>query len=135
VVERIEAVPSEKDAWVTVGDDAYLYKNFGSLANRPTISGTQFYADVEFWKQTGDPDYEKITNREAHITFSDNPSLTKPLTLVRNNSFVVTFECSDFIKQHVQFALSTHPLDKACVKQVDKVEYPKATFYLYKVSD
>jgi hypothetical protein len=135
VVTAMQNVSSRHDTWVVVGDDAYNYNESGVLAARPTLSGIQTYPALSFWKQTGDADYNYVTNRESHVVFTDNPNLKTPLTLVHNNSFNVKFECSRFIEDHVQYALSVHPLTEPCVKQIGPtINYPKVTFYIYQVN-
>ena len=134
VLSAMQSVSGPHDSWVVVGDDAYNYGEYGILAVRPTLSGMQTYPTLDLWRQTGDPNYNYVTNRESHVVFSDNPELKSPLTLVHNNSFEVKFDCSPFIKQHVRYALSVHPLKDSCVKQVGPtISYPKVTFYMYKV--
>lgn len=134
VINKMAADSGKNDTWATVGDDAYIYQNYGLLAGRTSLSGSQIYPNEDLWKQTGDPNYNFVTNREAHIVFTDNPALKKPLTLVHENSFNVKFECSDFIKNNIQYALSIHPLKFACVKQIDTVKYPATTFYIYRIA-
>lgn len=134
VLNAMQTVSHKNDTWAIVGDDAYNFNEFGILASRPSVSGLQAYPTLEFWKQTGDPNYKQVVNRESHVVFTDNPNLNSPLTLVHNNSFNVKFECSKFIEDHVQYALSVHPLTEPCVKQVGSpISYPQVTFYMYKV--
>ena len=135
VTASMQKVSGKQDTWVIVGDDAYNYNEYGILAVRPTLSGIQTYPTLAFWRQTGDPNYNYVTNRESHVVFTDNPNLKTPLTLVHNNSFNVKFECSKFIEAHVQYALSVHPLTASCVKQVGStINYPEVTFYMYRVN-
>lgn len=133
VFVKMQDISPKNATWIVVGDDAYDYNEFAAVAGRPTLSGIQSYSHLDFWRQAGDPNYNYVTNREAHIVFTDNPDLKMPLRLLHNNSFNVKFECSDFIKNHVQYALSVHRLSEPCVRQIDSTSYPKVTFYMYRV--
>ena len=134
VISQMAAVSKPSDAWVTVGTDAGAYENFGLLAGRPSLSGTQFVPELKFWGQLG-AQYETIYNREGHAFFSDDPSLTQPIEFLQTDAFMVKFECSNFIKQNAQFALSVHPLvGFSCIKLVQTIKYPQITFYLYRIS-
>ncbi|HVX48154.1 MAG TPA: hypothetical protein VHA05_02240 [Candidatus Saccharimonadales bacterium] len=134
VTDVMQGVSTKNGVWAVVGDDAYNFNEYGILAARPTVSGLQTYPVLNFWRQTGDPNYNYVTNRESHVVFTDNPNLASPLTLVHNNSFNVKFECSSFIVDNISYALSVHPLSEPCVHQVGSpISYPEATFYMYKV--
>ena len=134
VVAAMQSDSGKHGAWVVVGDDAYNYNEYGILAARPTLSGLQTYPALNFWRQTGDPSYNYVTNRESHVVFTDNPNLKTPLTLVHNNSFNVKFECSAFIVDNVRYVLSIHPLSEPCVRQIGSpITYPNATFYMYEL--
>lgn len=121
------------DTWVTVGDDAGIYENFGILAGRRSISGTQVYPQLNFWEQAGGKQYEDIYNREGHVFFSDSEAMTEPFAPASTGSFRVHFECSDFIRKNVNFALAVRELKSPCVQLVDTVNYPAAKFFLYRV--
>ncbi len=133
LVQRMEAISSPKDSWVTVGDDAGVYENFGWLAGRRSLSGAQLYPDLNFWKQLAGQKYEYIYNREGHAFFSDSPNFTVPIDKVSSDSFKVKFKCSSFILKNIQYALSVHPLTEQCVSLKEKISYPQTDFYLYKV--
>ncbi len=133
VVIKMAAISKPKDTWVTVGDDAGIYENFGWLAGRTSISGAQIYPSLKFWQQIGGPKYDYIYNRQGHAFFTDNPNMKDPISLTSTDSFIVKFECSPFIEKNVNFALSVHPLELPCVRQVSTVSYPTTVFHMYKV--
>ena len=135
VVSRIQAISSPEDSWATVGDDALLFENFPLLADRRSLNGIQIYSDVEFWKKFVGEQYENVYNRQGHIFFSDSGSFEEPIKIgPTRNTIVVNFNCSDYLKKNLDFALSIHPLTQSCVKLIETVQYPQKTFYLYKVS-
>lgn len=132
VAQAMDKVSSPSDTWVTI-DDIY-YENIGYLAGRRSIGGMQIYPDVSLWRQAGGKQYDYVYNREGHAIFSDDPALNKPFRLIQADAYDVRFACTPFIEEHVNYALATHALSLPCVSQVDTVQYPDVTFYLYKVT-
>jgi hypothetical protein len=131
LVRRISEVSNPNDRWVVV--DNIQYDSFPINADRPTLSGAQLYPDIEFWRKAGGTQYDDMYNREGHIVYSSDPDIEGPFRLVQKNYLQVKFTCSDFIKDTVNFALATHPLELQCISLADTVSYPNTTFYLYKV--
>lgn len=132
IVERMAAISSPNESWVTVGDDAPIFENFGLLAGRRSISGTQAYPNLDFWRQADGGQNEAAYNRQAHAFFTDGP-LKRPIEVNTIGTFRVRFDCSEFILDNADFALSVHPLSQPCVKLVETVKYPEVTFYLSKI--
>jgi len=130
VTRAMDTISKPHDTWVSL-DQIYI-ENFGLLANRNSLTGVQFYPDLAFWRQLGGKANDYIDNRYAHVLFTANPDFP-PISLVQMDSFMVHFECSPFIEQHVNFVLSLQPLSFACTKQTAIVRYPSQTFYMYKI--
>jgi hypothetical protein len=127
---HIQTVSSPHSTWVAT--DTLIFENFGLLANRDTISGVQPYPDINIWQQA-DPKAEYIYNRYAHVLFINNPPFKKPLRLVQMDFFEVGLTCNKFTTTNVDFVLNTSPSNIPCLELKDKVAYPGATFYLYRV--
>ncbi len=132
LVSRMESVSGPSDSWVTVGSDAMEYENFGLLAGRRSIGGTQVYPDKMVWSKLGNK-YENIYNREGHAIFVDDAAMADPIRANTEDTFVVKFDCSPFVKANIQFALSIHPLALPCAKPIGTVSYPTTTFYLTRI--
>jgi hypothetical protein len=131
LTQAIGAVSKPSDTWVVLDD--ILFENFPAMSNRNSLSGVQLYPNLASWRQVEGPKADFIYNRYAHVTFSSDPALKDKLQLVQFDRFQAQFSCDAFIRQHVQYALSTHTVSNSCVKQVDEVHYPALTFYLYRV--
>lgn len=129
---QIKALSKEEDTWATL-DYIYL-ENFGSINDRDSITGVQFYPDLDFWRQVGGKKYDYVYNRYAHVLFSSSPELKDKLYLIQQDSFAVKFECSNFVKNNVRFTLSTYRLNSSCTQLVDEIRYPAITFFIYSVS-
>lgn len=127
----INSASKPGDSWVTL-DDVY-FENAASMAGRKSLSGIQPYPNLKLWGQVEKSPSNYIYNRYAHILFSSDQSATHSIRLARPDNFHVKFTCNSFIEQHVQYALSSHPVDIGCVHLVDRVRYPSMTFYIYKV--
>lgn len=130
VTDTMRSISQPDDTWVTL-DQIYM-ENFGLLADRDSLTGVQFYPDLNFWRKVSGPEADSIYNRYAHVLFTANPEFAA-IQLMQLDSFIVKFSCSSFIKDHVEYVLSPHPLYYGCVEEVSKVEYPAQTFYLYRV--
>lgn len=131
-VERIEQVSTVNDDWVVI-DDGITFETFPLLANRRTYSGKQLYPDLSFWSQIDKGKNEKIYNRQAHVQFSTNMKSNKKIELISNSTFRVKFECTNFIKDNVEYALATYPVNLPCVELVEKIPYPRLTFNIYRI--
>jgi hypothetical protein len=55
------------------------------------------------------------------------------LRLVQMDFFEVGLTCNKFTTTNVDFVLNTSPSNIPCLELKDKVAYPGATFYLYRV--
>ena len=132
VFTAIDHVSKPGSSWVTL--DSLAFENFASMSGRDSLSGVQPYPDLSFWRQIEGPSGAAVYNRYAHVLFNTTPPLNDPLALIAPDRFEVQFACTPFIEQHVQFALATHPVQLPCLRQVDTVQYPAQTFYLYQVS-
>lgn len=131
VISTMQQVSQPGDSWATM-DEIYA-ENFGILANRNMVSGTQFYPDLTFWRQAQGPQADDIYNRYAHVLFTAEPA-AEPLELMQPDMFKVHVTCSPFIRHNVDYLLTTKPFQQPCVRQVGMVAYPNATtFYMYKV--
>ena len=131
IVHAIEDVSQENDTWVTIND--IYYDSLPLNAGRRSLTGVQIYTDLDFWRQVGGEQYDIFYNREGHYVFTDDPSLTEPFRLLQPNYLQIKFQCSDFTKRNIQFALASHPMQQPCIHLVDTVYYPMHTFYLYKI--
>lgn len=146
IVNSIKAVSKPSDSWAVV--DNFTFETLPWMAGRKMISGPQIYTDLKFWRQI-DPDgkLENIYNRQAHAIFVSNSAkpdrflpadftqkMTENLKLVRGSVYQVRFTCSNFVYKNVNFVLATHDLKMSCLAPIDSVAYPRATFYIYKVS-
>ncbi len=134
VIKKMESVSAPKDSWVTVGKNAGVFENFGILAGRKSISGTQIYPNVKFWEKVAGPSYKDIYNRQGHAFYSNSPTQKAPIQLTMEDAFSIKFECNKFIKSNAQFALSVYPLNDECLQLRDTIKYPALTFYLYRIN-
>lgn len=132
VVTHMRVISKPSDTWVTVGGDAWLYEDFGALAGRHSLSGPQLYP-TNAWANIVGMQYKNIYDREGHALFVDDPSQIAPVKLLQADAFAIKFQCSPYIENNVQFALSVHELSGNCLKLRDKILYPGKTFYLYQV--
>jgi hypothetical protein len=144
IVKAMERVSKVDDNWIVL--DERNFENLPRIAGRGQIGGSQIYPDFKLWQQL-DPNnkYKYIYNREAHVLFLTNTlkddsdakynltGVNDTMELVKPNLFKVRFSCSKFIYDNVDFALDTHPINEGCLNLVEKVAYPKRTFYIYKV--
>jgi hypothetical protein len=144
IINKIGAVSHPADTWVVLDNENY--ENLPLAAGRGDIGGAQIYSDLNFWRQidkSGDSEY--VYNRQAHALFLSNTLPPNPkqkfnvstvadeLEYVKQNLFKVRFECNDFTYRNIDYVLTVHELNKDCLSFVDKVKYPKRTFYIYKV--
>ena len=129
---QIKALSKENDTWATL--DHIYFENFGFINDRDSITGVQFYPDPAFWQQVAGPQHDYIYNRYAHILFSSSSELKDKLYLTQSDLFAVKLECSDFVRNNVDYMLSTHPVNTGCISKISEVKYPAATFYIYKVN-
>ncbi|MEX0881680.1 MAG: hypothetical protein WDZ34_02310 [Candidatus Saccharimonadales bacterium] len=134
VLSRIRAISTPQDSWATIGEDAIYYENFALLADRKSLSGTQIYPDNAFWERFVGQQYEDVYNRQAHVFFSDSGNFQEPVRVgAARNALLVNFNCSQGLKDELDFVLSVHPLDETCAKLIETVRYPQAAFYLYQI--
>lgn len=117
--------------WAVIDDISF--ENIPSMSNRVSIGGTQPYPDINFWRKLEGSKNDRIYNRYAHVLFTTESESNKKIRLVYPDSFEVKFECGNFEKENIDYALSTHPLNSTCLTELRRVEYPKLTFYLYRV--
>lgn len=144
IVNRIKETSLPSDSWVVV--DNFAFETLPMIAGRKLISGPQPYTDLSFWRQidtTGK--YEDIYNRQAHAIFVSNtaePNVFLPkdfsrikndLELEKGNVFKVRFFCDQFLYENIDMALSTNELDFPCLQKIDKISYPNADFFIYKI--
>lgn len=132
IIHKIQEVSPENSYWVTVGSDANIFDNFGTVAGRGSLSGTQS-PRPDFWINYAGPEYEKVYNRQGNVFFTDNKNQNELMTAPFPNVISVRFQCGPTLEKYVQYVLSVHPLKEDCVELLDTVKYPKLTFYLYKV--
>ncbi len=132
VADHMDAISKPTDSWATA--DIPLFQNMGLLAGRRSITGTQLYPDLNFWRQVGGSQYDKVYNREGHAMLTTDPAVTAPIQLVAQNAYEVKFDCSSqFIHKNINFVLSIQPLHYSCAEPAGTVVYPKLTVYFYKV--
>ncbi|HVC36221.1 MAG TPA: hypothetical protein VNE40_02140 [Candidatus Dormibacteraeota bacterium] len=129
----IDSVSRPGSTWVTLNN--IYFENVAMISNRNSLSGVQPYPDLRFWRQIEGKQADYIYNRYAHVVFNSDPAFIKKVSLVQEDNFQVKFDCSQFIEKHVNYALSTSPVEDPCVSNVGEVHYPAITFYLYRVSD
>lgn len=138
LIQKMDIISRPNDRWATVRgavySDAQMYNSIAIAAGRVSVTGAQIYPDLSFWNKVAGPSYSDIYNREGHAIFIDDPTMTEPFRLFQQNYFFVKFECSDFVRQNIDFVLATYPLNPYdCTKLTDLVNYPNTTFYIYKV--
>jgi hypothetical protein len=144
IINKIQEVSDPSESWAVV--DNFPFESLPTIAGRKLINGRHPYPDFEFWRQLDkDGRFENVYNRQAHVLFitdTAKPSkflrdsfagIKDEMELVKGNVFKVKFECGDFVYRNVDFVLSTHSLNLECVLPVDTVEYPNATFYIYRI--
>jgi hypothetical protein len=144
IVKTMESVSDPHDKWVVLDDQNF--QQLPAIAGRGSVGGAQFYTDLNFWHQIdNDGHLEYVYNRQAHALFLSNTLKADPakkynvytvndkLELVKVNLFKVKFTCSKFTYDNIDFVLTLSEIDKECTQLIDKVRYPKQTFYIYKV--
>lgn len=131
IVKTIQEVSKPNDNWITVGDLYYL--NMPLVAGRDQLDGTQEYPDFKLWEQVDGEKYDYVYNRQAKVVFVDDPSMQTKMGLVQQNFFKVKFECSSFVLNNAQYALSISKLNYPCVQLEKTITYPKKSFYIYKI--
>jgi hypothetical protein len=129
VIQAIDNVSMPDDSWAAL--DSLYYENFPAIANRDSLSGVKPYPDVAFWRKVAGAKDDYYYNRYAHVIF--NEGIKSDFVLGSPDSFQVRFACTAFIEKNLDYALSTHPLDLPCIREVKEVHYPALTFYIYKV--
>jgi hypothetical protein len=132
IVNEINHVSKPGDDWIVL--DNLYYENLPLEAGRGSVGGSQLYPDLKYWQPIGGGKYEHIYNRQARAMFVTDPTLTEKMKLVQQNYFQIKFECSPFVYEKADFVLVDHPVNYGCLKPVTTVSYPKATFYIYKIS-
>ena len=130
ITSFIEKQSSKKDT--LVGANSIVIENFGLIAGRDSISGVNFYPDIDYWRQIDGKNYDDIHNRYAHILFSSELG-EEPIRLIQPDSFFVSINCSRFFIKEVEFVVSSTPLENTCLNKIDVVNYPALSLYMYKV--
>lgn len=131
LIRAIDRTSKPGDTWVVLDDG--FFKSFPDLAGRGSLTGVQLYPNLGLWKQDGEK-YSFIYDRYAHVIFSTETDMQQNFELVGTDNFKVKFACNQFVQQHVQYALSGHPIDYSCTQLVGQVQYPAKTFYIYRVN-
>jgi len=131
LISSIQKYSKPGDTWATL-DDA-RFENVALAAGRKNLSGTQIYPDNAFWSQVAGSKFEKAYNREGHVYFTTEP-IQNEIKYVKPNLFKIKFQCSKFIIDNIDYALSENPLEFECVNLIKIVSFPKEDFYIYKVS-
>lgn len=119
-------------SWVGIGDFAPtgLLVQSGVQA----YNGVQTYPPALMWQQI-DPtgQYEYQWNRLANVGWT--PGVGAPV--VQNparDQIMVTFDsCSDFARDHVDYVLTTTPLDQACLRELRDITEGPTEFWIYGV--
>lgn len=133
IVNKIKEVSKPSDNWITT--DNLYYINLPMVAGRGLVSGSQYYPDPELWSQVGGEKYKQVYNRQARAVYVTDPDMEKKMRLIRPNYFQLKFECSEFLYRHVDYVLAIEPMGNSCTHLVDKVTYPKETFYIYSIKN
>lgn len=131
VSETIKNQSDPDDVWAVSGD--IVYENLAIIKNRDSLSGVQFYPNVEFWRNLGGPKNDDIYNRYAHVLFESPSTLSEPLRLLQPDLYLVQLNCSDFIRKELDFVVSNKTLTIPCVELLQTVTFPQKTFYLYRL--
>jgi hypothetical protein len=144
IINKIRENSSQDDSWAVV--DNFTFESLPTIAGHRLINGRQPYADLEFWRQIDKRgEFEDVYNRQAHALFITNlaepnrflpedfATIEEDMELVKGNVFKVKFGCTDFVYDNVNLVLATHMVNLPCLDFVDKIEYPKVTFYIFKV--
>lgn len=130
LITTMTTLSKPDDNWASV-DDFYM-ENFGIVAGVESVTGMQFYPDVDFWKQVQGESADIVYNRFARILFVTTPR-EAPLTLAGADGFYVQLTCSEFVQAEVDYFLANQPLQAPCLEEVKQIPYPARTFYIYRV--
>lgn len=118
--------------WIVL-DDFYSI-NLPAAAGVPTISATYSYPQLAQWRQE-DPSGQlaDVYNRYGSAIFTLK-QLTGGFELRSPDSFLIRYSPCDPTEFNGQIGhiLSLQPIDSQCVELLQKVIYPKETFYLYR---
>lgn len=131
VVNKIEQVSQPEDNWVTMGN--IFFENFPLMSGRDLVGGLQLYPDLDFWSQVAGSSYEGAYNRQGHMVFTTDPTVTEPIKNTASNYIVIKFECTDFVRKNVDYVLTTKQIDFPCAQYVDRVNYPRVEFFIYRI--
>jgi hypothetical protein len=130
VSETIKNRSGPDDVWAVSGD--VIYENTAVIKDRDSLSGVQFYPDVEFWRSLGGSKNDNIYNRYAHVLFESPSTLPEPIRLLQPDLYLVQLNCSDFIRKELDYVVSDKTLTIPCTEFLQTVTFPQKTFYLYK---
>lgn len=142
LVASIDRLDDDQSKWV-VGDYGAAFESLPAASGAISLSGVYAYPQLEIWQGIGaDPDTRAVYNRYAHVFFTvgelrqpdqNQGAYFDPPAL---DAFRVhAGACSDFLRiQNVRFVILTVPSENRCLELVDKVSYPKITFYIYEIT-
>lgn len=129
---HIRAVSDDGESWAVVGSSTY--QNMAAISGRHSLTGIQHYPDNQLWEKTFGEEYAFFYNRYAHIVFGVDPKEKERIVLAAPDSIVMQFSCKEELIREIDFLLSVDTkLELACLKEVDQVRYPNATFWIYKI--
>ncbi len=123
---------SEPDEVWAVSSDM-VFENVAVLRDRDSLSGVQFYPDVTLWRQLGGDKNDLIYNRYAHVLFEAQPTLPESIRLLQPDLFIVQLNCGGFIRENVDFVISSRVLDLGCAHKIETLHFPLKDFHFYKL--
>ena len=119
-------------SWISYGN--ILFGNYLAANGAQVLNGTYYYPNLDFW-HAFDPErkYENVYNRYAHVLIS---STDNNLEFELPQGDVVKMKISpcntELQKLNVKYFLFTSEQDTtSCLTQIERVEYPNMTLYIY----
>jgi hypothetical protein len=131
--------PGSSKKWIS--EDIFL-ENFAAMNGRPSLTGVYVYPQVKLWDGLHQLDRRDEYNRYAHTNFTFTRTATIERPVLRSPSgdqFNVKISpCDPFFKQeNVGFLITSVRFDEGinpCTHLLKEVNYPKLSFYIYKVT-
>ena len=117
-----------EDIWGVA--NAIYIENVPQVGGRKAITGTMLYPDVVRSTNLFGKQNSYIFNRYAHVYLSTTQK--EDLKLVQGDVYSISLdECSDIVVGVITRVITPTPINLECYKELDRVSYPNATFYIY----
>jgi hypothetical protein len=111
----------------------YPLNDFPESQGNAAISGVYTYPQMSLWQQL-DPNKKSqdIYNRYAHVFFRPT-SNDNAFNLLQADAFTLDFKpCEPFMQNHVDYILSSEPLNDSCLVYQKSFQYPAIKLFVYK---